>query len=215
MSQPVRQTFLDAARAASALVAHPAVAAAWDEPSALARMTVGDLAAHLARAGLLVEAYLEAPVGDGAPVDAADYFLAFGDLADVDSALSQGVRQRARDGAGQGHAAVAARMADTVDTLAHLLPGLPPDRRVSVRDGIVLSLDEYLKTRLVELAVHGDDLRVSVPAAAGDAPPVPEEARAVAVDVLVTIAVRRHGSLAVLRALARRERDQVSALRVF
>ena len=35
-----------------------------------------------------------------------------------------------------------------------------------------------------------------------------------AIDVLVGVARIRHGDMAVLRALARRERDQVQALRV-
>ena len=71
-------------------------------------------------------------------------------------------------------------------------------------------LDEYLRTRLVELTVHIDDLAISVDVA----PSVPAEAYAAAMDVLVAVGRRRHGDLAVLRALTRRERDQVEALRV-
>ena len=43
-----RHPFLDAADATLALLQEPEVAARWDEPSALAEMTVGALAEHLA-----------------------------------------------------------------------------------------------------------------------------------------------------------------------
>jgi hypothetical protein len=74
-----------------------------------------------------------------------------------------------------------------------------------------MTLDEYLRTRVVELVVHADDLAASV----GVEPVPPQPATtAVAIDVLVGVARIRHGDMAVLRALARRERDTVRALRV-
>ncbi len=45
---PVRETFLEAAEFAARLVAEPAVAGRWGDPSALADMSVGALAGHLA-----------------------------------------------------------------------------------------------------------------------------------------------------------------------
>jgi hypothetical protein len=63
----------------------------------------------------------------------------------------------------------------------------------------------------VELVVHADDLAASV--GVEPTPPQPA-ATAVAIDVLVGVARVRHGDMAVLRALARRERDTVRALRV-
>lgn len=73
-----------------------------------------------------------------------------------------------------------------------------------------MSLDGYLQTRCVELAVHLEDLALSVNS------PVraPEGAVALAVDVLVAAARARHGDQAVLNALTRRERDAEEALRV-
>lgn len=217
----VRSTFLQAAHAGAALIAHPAVAAAWDRPSALAGLTVGDLTAHLARAGLLVQSYLGDPEGAAraeaaapdAVLDAAGYYLAFPDLTDPASQLSQGVRVRAREGAVDGAAAVSERTTRTVAQLAELLPSLPAGQRITVKDGLVVTLDEYLRTRIVEFVVHGDDLVSSVPEPA-DLPGMPEPARLDAIDLLVSLALRRHGSLAVLRALSRRERDAVQALRV-
>ena len=74
-----------------------------------------------------------------------------------------------------------------------------------------MTVDEYLRTRVVELVVHADDLAASV----GVAPMAPRpETGKIAIDALVDVARIRHGDLAVLRALARRERDPVGALRV-
>jgi hypothetical protein len=70
---------------------------------------------------------------------------------------------------------------------------------------------EYLRTRLVEFAVHVDDLAVSVGVPTPDLGSAADDE---AIDVLVGIARIRHGDVAVLRALARRERDDVQALRV-
>jgi hypothetical protein len=72
-------------------------------------------------------------------------------------------------------------------------------------------LDDYLPTRLVETVVHADDLAVSTGAARVDFDP---RAFDVVIDVLVGTARGRHGDLAVVRALTRRERDDVEALRV-
>ncbi len=80
-----------------------------------------------------------------------------------------------------------------------------------VYGGLRMLLDDYLATRCVEIAVHGDDLAESV----GLDVEVPPEAARVAIEVLVAVAVETHGATRVLRGLARRERDTVEALRVF
>jgi hypothetical protein len=76
---------------------------------------------------------------------------------------------------------------------------------------MVLTLDDYLGTRLVELCVHVDDLAVS---GGEPAPSLPEGATGRAVEILVDVARLRQGDPGVLRALTRRERDPVEALRV-
>jgi len=66
-----------------------------------------------------------------------------------------------------------------------------------------LTLHDFLTTRMMELAVHADDLAVSVGV------PTPEFPAAVlepVVGLLSGLAVRRHGATAVLRALSRAER---------
>jgi hypothetical protein len=63
----------------------------------------------------------------------------------------------------------------------------------------------------VELVVHIDDLAVSV---GRPTPDLPATATACTIGCLLEIARTRHGDLAVVRALSRRERDPISALRV-
>ena len=63
-----------------------------------------------------------------------------------------------------------------------------------------------------ELVVHADDLAVSVGATA---PAVSEAAAVAAIDALVTTARAAHGDIAVLRALARRERSSDDVFPVF
>ncbi|MDQ1446888.1 MAG: hypothetical protein QOI20_3352, partial [Acidimicrobiaceae bacterium] len=57
-SQRVRALVVEAVEAAATLIGHDEVAARWNEPSALAGMTVGALCAHLVRAAGAVLAYL-------------------------------------------------------------------------------------------------------------------------------------------------------------
>ena len=58
-SQRIRELVVEAVAAASELMQRPAVAAGWNEPSALAGMSVGALSAHLVRAAGATIAYLD------------------------------------------------------------------------------------------------------------------------------------------------------------
>lgn len=88
----------------------------------------------------------------------------------------------------------------------------PKGRRVAVlhRPGEEMLLEEYLKTRCVEFAVHTEDLALSIDAAHR----APEQAVTIAVELLVAAAKQRHGDREVLHALTRRERDTFDSLRV-
>ena len=204
-----RAAFLEAAAVARQVVASPVVAVRWAEPSALFEMTVGALVAHLARAVTNVERSLEAPEPPpvAAVISAAAYFAAVG--PDLDSEISVRVRATSAEEALVGHRAVLAGMDRGLDRLRTRLEGEPEGRLVTVRDREVLRLDEYLVTRIIELALHTDDLCVSV---GGETPELP--GIGVAIQALVDVAAHRHGELAVLRALARRERDPGQVLRV-
>jgi hypothetical protein len=204
-----RAAFLDAAAVARQVVASPGVAIRWEEPSALSEMTVGALVAHLARALTNVERSLEAPEPPpvAAVISAAAYFAAVG--PDLDSGINVRVRATSAEEALVGHRAVLGGMDRGLDRLRTRLEGEPEGRLVTVRDREVLRLDEYLVTRIIELALHIDDLCVSVGRETPELPGI-----GVAIQALVDIAAHRHGELAVLRALARRERDPGQVLRV-
>jgi hypothetical protein len=212
MSVAVRNTYLDAAETALRLLAAREVAASWRADSVLDGMSVGGLAGHLARSILQVEWFLGGELSGADPVSAVTYYARLEDPAQPDSPLNVGVRARSEETAAAGPEAVSEQARAAFARLRSRLPVEPPDRRVAVlhRPGEEMLLDDYLRTRCVELAVHTEDLALSV----GSEVQAPEGAVAVAVDVLVSAARRRHGDRAVMRALARRERDVVEALRV-
>jgi hypothetical protein len=165
------------------------------------------------RAVTSVDAYLDVPPPQGDDVlDAAGYFGSIDGLADRDlhNELHTAIRARAAEEADAGPAGVVERW-DASRRLAARLPDEPPDRVVPALGGRCVLLDEYLVTRLVEMLVHSDDLAVSVGL---ERPKFPEHANTAVIDCLVEVARRRHGSAAVIAALARRERDAIDALRV-
>ncbi len=213
MSEPSgsRAVFLAAAEAAHGVMSQPAVAEHWNDPSALARMSVGAVAGHLGRAVFTVPEYLDAqtPPSSARTLSPSDYLSVVLSDTDLDSPLHTGVRARSEAAAADGCIALVRRFDDTVRRLERRLRDEPVDRRLAVAGGNVMLLDGYLVTRIVELAVHTDDLAVSVGLDVGPTPGTD-----VAIGALVDAARLRHGATAVLRALSRRERDEVSALRV-
>ncbi len=209
----VRTQYLAAADSALTLIEHERTAEWWHRPSALEGMTVGALAAHLARSVLQVQWFLEGEVTGNAPlVNAASYYARLEGTASRSSALNQGVELRSRETAEQGATSLSASARMTLEGLRSRIPDEPPERRVAVahRPGEELLLDDYLRTRLVEIAVHIEDLALSLQLD-HSAPP---EAIATAAELLFAVARERHGDTAVLRAMSRRERDLGDALRV-
>jgi hypothetical protein len=207
----VRSTFLETGRVAADLLARPEVEEAWDGASALPEFTVRGLAGHLLRATGSVAAYLDRPEPDGEPISAARYYAVAVEEPDIHSDVHRAIRQRGEDEAARGYESVRARSYELLETLAARLASEPPDRKVRAYKDLVLLIDDYLLTRLIELVVHVDDLAVStgIPA-----PDLPVEATRLAIESLVETARLKHGDPAVLRALTRRERDEVEAMRV-
>ena len=204
-----RDLFVATAEACVVMVDAPEFEARWSTPSVLAEMSVGALGAHLVRAVSTARHYLESDAGEGPEVDAAQYYLAAGVTPDLESDLNRAVRERASADADSA-SGVRQRAGDLLDWARDDLAGLG-ERRVQVFGGFVIGLDDYLVTRMVEMLVHGDDLALSLGL------PTPwwdERAVDLVVATLVEVARRRHGDVAVLRALARRERDAIDALRV-
>lgn len=208
MSTTVRTAFLAAAGAAAALVGRKEVGDRWDEPSTLEGLTIGALACHLARGLLTVHWYLDMPEPDPPLTTAPEYFAAFATLRS-DPATDAGIVDRSVEMAAAGWARLYLDVGRALDRLTERLPTEPAEHRVPAM-GRALLVDEYLRTRIVELVVHLDDLSRSLRVPA----PAPPEATVAAIAVLLEAARVRHGDQAVLRALARRELDAVNALRV-
>lgn len=194
-----------AAAAVVDLLADDRVAAAWDRPSALDRMTVGGLAGHLARAVTSVPAVLRAPEPDAAPIPLAEHYTRSAWVgADLDAPVNAGIRDIADDEAADGPAALAERTRQALAELATLLAGERAGRPVLLPwAGWPLTIEDFLTTRMLEIAVHVDDLAVS---AGLPTPELPRDVLDPVLALLHELAVRRHGPLAVLRALSRAER---------
>ncbi len=193
----IREIYLHAARTVPGVVT--AAADQWDVPSALEGWTVGGLTGHFVRGVATVVRYLDQPTPPRGPeMDAVDYFTSF-DMREP--SFAEGVVRRGEQEAIDGPEAVAQRATEWVGVLETRLPRLAIDHRVAVLDAFALTLDEYLKTRLVELVVHHADLAVTV-----DLPELPAAARGIAIDVLVALSRRKHGDRALVDALSRAER---------
>ncbi|CAN5422959.1 hypothetical protein BH23ACT9_BH23ACT9_33960 [soil metagenome] len=205
--------FLATGVVAEVLISSDAVASHWVHDSALAGYTVAGLAGHLARAVLTVDRYLDGSDPVGEPTTPAGYFAAA--LASHDptaSAFHTSVRQRGEQEGSVGQAALVAQLRTSRLALSDRLAGLDASQRITVLDGVVMTVPDYLNTRLVELVVHLDDLAVSVGLDGPD--DVPPEAYEIVASVLAQVAVHRAGPLVTIRSLARRERHP-EAVRAF
>ena len=209
---PTRTAYLEAAASAVALLGDNAVATAWAKPSALSGFTVGGLAAHLSSQLLYPVRVLAIPEPSGELITLAEHYARAAWLgADLDADANVAIRTGGENAAAVGAPDIAAAAADALVSLTTTLPQVPDVRRVSPPAGNwTLTLDDHLLTRMMEIAVHSDDLAVSVGIE------TPELSGAVVesvVDLLTRISLRRRGAVAVLRALSRTERapDTISA----
>ncbi len=207
--------FFLAGEATAAVVGSPEVAAAWSAPSALADYRVGELAAHTLVATARLELVLGEEQRPGATVVDLPTFYGTNRVDDpsiTDAGHHPLIRAVAGESAGRGPEAVARELRSTLDRLRPALAGADLGRLVSVlnvRNGAT-PLEEYLRTRVVELVVHGDDLAASV----GLPYEVPPVAADVVLDACLALARARSGDLDVVRAFVRRERADAETLRV-
>lgn len=200
-----RIAYLTAAQSALELLRSDAVHEAWDRPSALAEFSVAGLAGHLAHQVLSVPGVLDEAAPAAAPIALFDHYAgsSWRD-AGPDADVNVGIRAQGDAHASAGPVALADRTAAAVASLEQRLPAEPADRVVFLPwVQWALRLDDFLTTRMMEIAVHSDDLAFSVGVPAPDLPdPVLEPVLA----LLTGLAARRHGQAAVLRALTRAER---------
>lgn len=207
-----RQLFLEALDRARPLLVAQESSESWDRPSALRDMTVGALAAHLVRALTTVSTYLRARPPNGSPIPAAAYYTTVLPTGDLEDPVHVGIRERAWQESTKGHQGVVSAWDESAAEVRSRLKDEPDDRILAVAGGLVIRLDDYLVTRLIELVVHTDDLAVSVGL---DTPNFDSSAMSLVLEHLVEVARLHHGDLAVVRAFTRKERDAVDALRVF
>jgi hypothetical protein len=204
-----REDFLSTARSAAGVLREPVVAAAWSMPSALAEFSVGGLAGHLAYQILSVRQALAEPEPPEQTISLLEHY---GRVEWIGAALDDEVNVRIRHGgeeaAAEGPEALAASVDSAVEELAGALaPAVNRPVRIRMWGPWSLLLDDLLITRMMELAVHSDDLAVSVGI---ETPALPQSAVDTVIDLLSRLAVRRHGPTAVLRALSRAERAPAS-----
>ncbi|AEW98652.1 maleylpyruvate isomerase N-terminal domain-containing protein [Streptantibioticus cattleyicolor] len=205
----VRTDFLALARSAVALLREPAVAGAWHGPSALPGFRVAGLAGHLAYQVLVLPDALAAPEPREETVPLLEHYRRVRWIgAALDEEANVRIRNEGERAAADGPVALADRTARAVDTLQTALPRAD-DRavRIPLWGAWSLGLDDMLTTRMMELAVHADDLAVSVGV---PTPPLPAGAVDTVIALLSRLAVHRHGPTAVLRALGRAERAPAS-----
>ncbi|MBO0810317.1 MAG: maleylpyruvate isomerase N-terminal domain-containing protein [Actinobacteria bacterium] len=189
------------------LIQRAEVADQWQRPSALPKMSVGALACHLGRQ--IVRAAELLPVATGVPpLDSSDAHYRRAAWVTSDSP-DDPANDRSTDDAeaALGAAALADRAAGALETVSGLLAGGTAGEVVLIPwQGWSLRRDDFLLTRLLEIVVHADDLALS---AGVPAPRFPDEVFAPVRDLLVRLAVNRHGQAAVISALTRRERAGV------
>jgi hypothetical protein len=193
---------IEAVEAAAELMCRQSVGAAWDQPSALEGMTVGGLAAHLVRAAGATTAYLDRTPADAEPegdlLTPMTYFHAA-----VDSPIHDQIKRVSADESAIGHMAMATKCSDLAEHLCQRLADEPADRLIGALGGRMLTLDDFCRTRLIEVLLHLDDLAVSVGERRPETAP---EGVAIVIDIIEGIARRRHGDWEVIYALARSER---------
>ena len=211
------------------------VAAVWDEPSVVAHYSVGGVAAHAVHGVRWLEQLLKdaepvglravtmgelfgpnraAAGGDGRNGDPGDNEAVGDGGRGADDALSVSLRAAAEDFARTGADVVTAACTASRDALVGLLESAPATRAIPVLrlSGGQVPLRDYLRTRVLELVVHGDDVVCSVPGLT--VPDPPHSAVEVCLGVCLELAVARVGGLATLRGFTRAERSQPGVLRV-
>lgn len=195
-----------AASIALDLVRRSEVADAWFRPSCLPEMSVGALACHLGRQAVRAAELL--PVGTGvAPLESADdHYARAAWVTSTSPDDPANDRSTDDDEALLGPAALHARASGALETVRDLLTsGAARDVVFIPWQGWSLRRSDFLLTRLLEVVVHSDDLAVSIGV---PTPEFPDEAFVPVRDLLLRLAVRRHGQSAVIGTLARRERAQ-------
>ncbi len=223
-SASARALVVEAVEQAAEFMDTDQVVSAWEQASVLDGMTVGALCAHLVRAAGATIAYLDRTdpsgatqvgternagrtTGEGESGSAGDtdvltpvtYFNAA-----LEAPIHVRIKEVSATEASKGHADVVAEARRVAEGLARRLPDESTDRMVEALGGRALTLDDFCRTRLIEVLMHTEDLAASIGV---EPPPTNPAATGEIIDILVGIARHRHGDWAVIRMLGRAERD--------
>ncbi|WP_329103385.1 maleylpyruvate isomerase N-terminal domain-containing protein [Micromonospora sp. NBC_01699] len=137
----------------------------WDRPTACTPWRVRDLLGHVRVVIAWLPEMLAAEPPPGAEVDAAAYYRPDDRFAPDTNGTRIRLAQQHAAAYDNGESLVRDFIA-TWSRVDRLCRAEPPDRVVRTRHGDPMLLTEFLRTRVVEVAVHGLDL-----AAALDRPP--------------------------------------------
>ncbi|MEV4199950.1 maleylpyruvate isomerase N-terminal domain-containing protein [Micromonospora globbae] len=130
-----------------------------DRPTDCRPWRVRELLAHVRTGVGRLAGMLAAPAPPRAEVDAAGYFGAAKFTPEVDAARVDSGRREARELDGPALVADFDRAWRATDAA---VAAAPPDRVVRTRHGDAMSLTEFLRTRVVEVGVHGLDLAAAL-----------------------------------------------------
>jgi hypothetical protein len=216
LSREEVDTYLGAVDWLRGILTRSELAASWEQPSALAHYTVGGVAAHAVH-GVV---WLEQVLNDAEPlglrrVGVGEFFgLNRVEGAAGNDPFATALRSAAEAFAHTGAPLVGAACTAARDELVGLLSAAPAARAVPVIRvaGGQVPLCDYLRTRVLEVVVHGDDVVSSVSGL--HVPDPPASAIAVSLEVCLELARARVGDLVALRAFTRAERTMPEALRV-
>src|SRR5256714_6248460 len=156
----MRTSYPAVADSAAGLLAAPAGAGAWDEPSALRYSQVSGLAGHLAGQIFFIDRILATPVPDEPPIPLLEYYRRVTWVtAGHDDPVHVRVRTGSIETAAAGPAALAARAAAPVEALRTALPAAPADRTVRLPTWGPWSvrLDDFVPSRLIQPVGHAGD----------------------------------------------------------
>ena len=207
MDDRMAETFMSAARISGDLARRQEVAEHWTEESSCAGMTVGGLAHHLVLQLTNTVRVLEGEPTEQVAIPLQEHYArATWVTATLDDDVNVQIRESADSDAAGGPETLAPLFDDALERLPALLASAA-DTVLIPWQGWSLATEDYLITRMMEMVVHADDLAVSVDV------PTPEFADAVVTPVLALltgVSARRHGQVAVVRALSRPQRAPTS-----
>jgi hypothetical protein len=209
MDDAGRNSFLAAARIAADLVRRPEVTSRWGDESACEGMSVGGLACHLGSQVTNTVLLVGARASDHTPIPLLEHYARAAWLhSPLGDDVNVGIRKGSDAEAVAGPEALGATLDEQLERLPDVLRAADSEAAVLIPwQGWSLTVSDWLVTRQMEMLVHADDLAASV---ALPTPEFPESVVTPVLALLTGVAVRRHGQVALVRALSRPQRAPAS-----